>query len=181
MLNYKLEEKYLEDVYLHRPHLAKSTKYIYPFFILWFYVNVILTGIPVSQFKTVPEFSTGCFGFLTLLIMCGVSTSLLSQAQNIYSFIDKVNEIIRKREFQESNRIFSQIFSRVYFKGTERPDLKLSYENMTKNNVKYIKLMRIILLANCLSPMLALLAYNFFLAVTTGLKPENYRLPFPIW
>lgn len=110
MENYKLEETYLEDVYLHRPHLAKKAKYVYLFFIVWFYVNVVLTGIPVSQFKTVPEFSSGCYGLLTLMIMCGVSTSLLTQYQNIYLFIDKANEIIRKRKFQKSNRIFSHIF-----------------------------------------------------------------------
>lgn len=102
MQNYKFIEKQLVDVALYRPNWVNGSKYKYPSIILWFSMSFILTGIPLFNLTTVPELAKGCFGLLGAVIMLGVSTSLMSQSQNIYIFIDRVNEIIQKREFQES-------------------------------------------------------------------------------
>lgn len=72
------------------------------------------------------------------------------------------------------------IYIRV-IEGLERPHLKYRYEKLKQKSHKYVHLMEILIVGNCLGPVLLMLIYILFIYFTRGLDTDDYRLPVPIW
>lgn len=109
---YSLIEHFLQRVGLHRSDAENVNKYK-PWIVLSYLgISSLVTFMPIPFIKEGSELAKALFLWFTISIIFGVDAGLISQATNFYIFIDKCNEIIKKRElFKNShNRIFSHIY-----------------------------------------------------------------------